>query len=248
MKQRLFVFSLICFVAICKNLAQGIQAPSKVEELYALIREDLDWRETRSDAPIAVLFFDINHDGILEALGSLQEDIASGGCHGNGWYLYRFKNGKWQQSLLPNGNDPSYDPVFARGDDFFSLTEKGQKPKLILVYSAYGRTLNDPTYDWDISHIAWEITMDGGGYLKTIPIPELTTNIFGIFNVDKEYIECDWQPPEIYKKLVPLPLGVPQPLQDDEGKAENKTSRLLLYAGILFLILAVIYFVRRTKQ
>ena len=212
MKTKYLFFALICFGAICISLAEDTR-PADKESICDLLRVKLC--EAQEDCPIDVLFFDLNNDGIPDALVSLRMDTSPGGCHGDIWELYRFENGEWQISPHKAGDD--YDPldyVHARGDDFFSLTEEGQKPKLFLVYSSWGR--NSLAEDTEVTQKGYEITIDNEGYLKAISVPELSTNYFPRYD---EKNDAFWlESTEMEEKLVPVPVVTLDPPQKDEVK------------------------------
>ncbi|MCL1920942.1 MAG: hypothetical protein FWG50_07670 [Kiritimatiellaeota bacterium] len=171
-------FALLCVglnnalvVLLSADEAQPLQDERRVRDLLMEYMKGFSLFENQ---PVDILFFDINHDGILDALVSFRMDKSYGGCHGNDWMLFRFENGEWEQSPFKNMPDGSLDPsgdVWARGDDFYSLTRDGQPPKLVLIYSGSSNV----GYGIHQGHDAHEITIDDEGYLKTIPIPELTT-------------------------------------------------------------------------
>jgi len=277
MKLKFLLPVTLCLLASHTNFAQDVQPPPNVEELYALLKAESKEVTVPPNPPVTILFFDINHDGIPEALAALCLDHSAGGCHGNSWSIYRFENGEWQWVPTRDSEDP-FDinhGIYARGDDFYSLTEEGQKPKLILIYECGGSTNENPPFDYRHSQEAHEITIDDEGYLKNIPIPELTTNIFCKIDWDKEAIEINWSPPEKYSKLIPLPIVTlyspkqGEPLSailgqreayerlaaemakggtkptNEKTGIESKTNHLWLYAGILLGICVAFYLVRR---
>jgi len=219
MKTKLLFFALTYFSAIFIGLAQDAQTPLDEKGICDLLRKELSPLQGFPNAPIDVLFFDINHDGIPDALVSYRFDTDAGGCHGNGWSLFRFENGEWNQSPFKETDDDnwkSYNSVFARGDDFYSLTEDGQKPKLFLVYSYYDRnSLKEGT---EVSQDGYEITIDNEGYLKSIPIPALTTNYFPRY--DEENDAFLMETTEMQDKLVPLSIESFYPQKKNEdGKS-----------------------------
>jgi len=203
MKTKYLFLALICFGASYMNWAQDTQPPPDTKAPYNLLRADLSKRQASSEGPaIDVLFFDINHDGIPEALISARENIYGGGARGNDWILHQFKDGEWQMTP-PYKTDDEYpiaplNCVFARGDDFFSLIRKGENPKLALIYSWESKEDEGIKYSQD----ACEITMDAEGFLKTIPIPELTSEYVVVW----DDIDNDRWPesPKFEYELVPL--------------------------------------------
>ena len=182
--------------------AQDVQTPADTEGIRDLLRKEVSPFDGFPNVPIDILFFDINHDGIPDALVSHRFDTDAGGCHGNDWSLYRFENGEWNQSPFKETNDDNwsnYNSVFARGNDFYTLTEDGQKPKLFLIYFSRCRQLDG---EMEFSQDGHEITIDNEGYLKTIPIPALSTNY-----VPREDEAGYWlETTEMQKKLTPLSI------------------------------------------
>ena len=182
MKLRYLFFTLACVGAGVIILVQDGQQPLDAEGICDLLRADCRKYQasaSSNEPALNVLFFDINRDGTPDALKSFREDTCGGGCHGNGWSYYLFKDGEWQYGPFREDDDPNdeYNDVFARGDDFYSLAVEGEKPKLVLIYTSFGRT--DDGRRACADH-ACEVTIDGDGYLKTIPIPELSgTGLIG---------------------------------------------------------------------
>ena len=173
MRLKCLFFVLAYFGAIAVLLAQNGTPHPDTESLCDILRTGYREHQASSEGPpIDVLFFDINGDGIPEALMSFRVSLRVGGCHGNDWLYHHFKDGKWQTGPLKEENELWYDPnvIFARGDDFFSLAMDGQKPKLVHIYTSYGWTSKGKGH----TDHASEVSIDSDGYLTTIPIPELS--------------------------------------------------------------------------
>ena len=222
-KKSLLVVTL-CLLVIHTRFAQHTQPPPNVEELYEYLRERAELAGAAPDTPMDFLFFDLNHDGIPEALGSARVDQQGGGLHGNDWELYLFENGEWDMRSYKPIDEETFDTsnvVYARGDDFFSLIREGEKPKLVLIYS-HSMNMNG---GWRFNDDAWEITIDNDGYLKAIPIPELTTEVFV---PDDEFVGDTAPPRKTQKldyKLVPLPVVTISPSQKGESPSAVQTLR-----------------------
>ena len=208
---------LVSLAFLCLRTGHALDAQRKVLPPHERAIGDLLWKELDIDpdfpnSPIDVLFFDINHDGVLDALVSYRIDMSGGGLHGNGWDLYRFKNGEWRQGPYKMLEEPIINPstsVYARGDDFFTLMRDGQPPKLVYVYEGSGRNFNEDQSEYlSCFQNACEITIDGEGYLKTIPIPELTVEFDAPYD-EKEgvymYPDLGEEYDALKKQLVPLP-------------------------------------------
>ena len=198
------LFIALTFLGVtCMGSAQGAQSLLDKEGICDLLRKQLNTFERPENIPIDVLFFDINHDGIPDALLSYREEQRGGGSRGNLWALFQFKNGEWERNPLKETDDDnwsSYNSVFARGDDFYSLTMDGQKPKLVLVFSS---SLNEG-YGWLHDNTACEITIDSEGYLKTIPIPELTNESL-VPHEGNELPPFDVLPPHLQSLVTNIP-------------------------------------------
>jgi hypothetical protein len=188
--------------------------------------------EGPDDNPMDVLFFDINRDGILDALVSERWDRSYGGFHGNDWCLYQFKNGEWQQNPLKEINGDNYDrsnEVFAKVDDFYCLTRDGQKPKLVFVFSASRKETDGIMF----YNEACEVTIDSDGYLKTIPIPELSGTVLAPYPEDDDSIgtlDVGDEYKALTKLLVPLSVESFYPQEKNEG--ENAQPVATADAGI----------------
>ncbi|MCL1920798.1 MAG: hypothetical protein FWG50_06925, partial [Kiritimatiellaeota bacterium] len=213
------------FTLLCVGLS--IMLNANTEDICDVLRKELKTFKGSGDNPIDVLFFDINHDGLPDALVSERVDKSAGGCHGNLWYLYRFENGEWQYMFKEDGDPDSYNSVSARVDGFYSLTEEGQKPKLFLVYEFYAR--NYPTADTEVHQNGYEIAIDNEGYLKAIPVPELTTNYFPRYD---EELDAVWMATtEMQDKLVPLaietfdPREAQKPDEKKQAVADDSEGR-----------------------
>ena len=194
-----------CFVLLCLG-ANGMEAQPLPDTrgICDLLKKEY---ETVKDTPIDFLFFDIDHDGVVDALVSWRDHRSGTGGVGNGWALYRFENGEWIQSPFKKMDDGSCDPsndVFGRFDSFHSLTRDGQPPKLICVFKFYSKEFDGMR----IMEYAHEVTIDGEGYLKAIPVPELMMEYDAPYDETKgDYIFPDLGDDyyALKKQLVPLP-------------------------------------------
>ena len=234
MNLKCLFFTLACFGAIAVLLAQNGTSHPDTESLCDVLRAN--FREHQASAegyPIDVLFFDINRDGTPDALMAFREALSGGGCHGNYWSPYRFKDGKWQTVPSSGRNELNNEPniVFARGDDFYSLAVDGQKPKLVLIYTRQGWTDKGKAY----IDTACEITIDSEGYLTTIPIPELSGEYPCGDDGDEAPPDQEPRSPEslaMEKRLTPLSIESFLPQKDirdriaflaDREEAERQT-------------------------
>ena len=220
MNLKYLFFTLSCFSASSAMLAQGTHPPANAESLYDVLRERFyEYEVYWDDPPVDVLFFDIDGDGVPDALATLQIDRHAGGCHGNDWDLYQFKDGERRASPYKMLDEYTVDPssdVFARGDDFYSLAVDGQKPKLVLIYTSYGKT-DEGNGVW---RDAREITIDAKGYIETIPIPELTWHY--VYGSDGHEDPPGQEPPSqerlaMAKRLTPLSIESFLPQKDIRG-------------------------------
>jgi len=107
-------------------------------------------KEFPADPYIKVVLFDIDDDGVLEALVAYEGSFYN--RMGFGWFGYRYKNGKWQRM--------EGDIVDAFLPDFYTLTEEKQKPKLIVV-----------CVNMEVTQV-YHITSDEEGNPKKVPMPE----------------------------------------------------------------------------
>jgi len=218
MKLKPLIFALLCFGGNCINWAQDTQPPN-VEELYDFLLTDLGvLREFPDDPFVLVLFFDIDHDGIPDALATYKgNDYTGTGGGGYLWHFYRFKDGKWQTGPLQEIEDGVFDPniVYSARDGFFSLTREGQKPILVASYPFSGK-IDDRL---ELSLYASEITIDGEGYLRDTPIPELTIDVVAPWDDEKHtYVFPDF-PPEynsLRNQLVPVSVTTLRPREKPE--------------------------------
>jgi len=106
-------------------------------------------KEYPEDPHIMVFLFDVDNDGVPEAFVTYKGDFYNGmGCI---WNVYKYKDGKWRWTQWD---------VQAFTCDFYSLTEEGQKPKLVVV-----------CVNMEERQV-YHITSDKEGNLKKIPMPE----------------------------------------------------------------------------
>jgi len=153
---------------------------SKVDELTPRMKENLAdlAREHsgvlkepfRSDDPyILAFFFEI--DGVQLAFTSSAFDKYS---DLRGWQEYRLVDGKWQSPKVKYSNADMHQVVddncvVGFSDEFYILTEDGQKPKLV-VMNLFNRLDGE---NKTRLRGARRITLDAEGYLKIIPMPDL---------------------------------------------------------------------------
>ena len=217
---KLLSVALLCLGASCVIILTlkrtKVTQPVDTERICDLLRAEL--RTYKRSHPIDVLFFDINNDGIPDALVSEREFQYRNWA--NNWHLHRFKDGEWRLGFFgkDEGQFGDGNCVAACENDFFSLTEEGQKPKLILINSEGWKIFDNPAFDYEYTQDAYEIIIDGEGYLEKIPIPELTRHCFGKYNEDEDVVELNLDLPEISKKLVPLSSETCYPQENDVDK------------------------------
>ena len=157
----------------CRNDESVAVAQPTVENLYDAIK----WL---SDDRIYAVFFQTYPDDIPRALATSHENAV--GKRSFHWYHFYFKDGQWhtgEERLMDiyrddNGEmlgatiDPS-SYVETDRDAFFYLAEEGQEPKFI-VADVYGKFSSGVYVSQETSHII----IDEEGYLKRIPIPQLS--------------------------------------------------------------------------
>jgi len=207
----------LCLLASHTSFAQDTQPPPDVEALRNLLLKRIVYQEYPEYPEIWVVFFDLNHDGIPEALATHKSHDYSGtGGGGYMWFSYQFKNGKWDEipeERTANGRlaDPYNNVDAPLWNGFFSLTREGQKPTLVAQYHFDGKGDEGKTF----RTIAKEVTIDADGYLKVIRNPELSHEIFMTW----DDLENDRWPEREEKKLdyklVPVPVIKIYPQQDE---------------------------------
>ena len=107
-------------------------------------------KEFPEDPFIKLVLFDVDYDGIPEALVTYKGAFYN--RMGFIWMGQKLKDGKWHEM--------GGDIVDAFLPDFYTLTEEGQKPKLIVV-----------CVNMEVTQV-YHITSDEEGNLKKIPMPE----------------------------------------------------------------------------
>jgi len=94
---------------------------------YTGVQRDYPDRPT-----IGVLFFDINGDGVEEAIATYNADMHRDGCL---WEVYALIKDEWIPTKLKTdhfSSDP-YDYIYAHEHEFFTFTEGNKPPQLITV-------------------------------------------------------------------------------------------------------------------
>ena len=128
------------------------------------------------DPYLGVLLFDIDHDGIPEALVTYWVwNTGGSGYRGRTWVGYQFKDGRWKKDVDMQSEDVDMQEVEdhligASCDGFYVLTEKGKKPKLIASSTSVGKDLEGS----HLSRNAYHVTIDAKGYIRAIPFPAFT--------------------------------------------------------------------------
>jgi len=201
----LFLFALLYFIAD-HAVTQDTQSPPDVEGLHDLVLKEYNILWEYPEYPyVRILFFDIDHDGVLEALVTCKcsNYSGSGGAY-HLWEPYQFKNGQWQSfPIKMDGEYPSDDQTYGwvGGEDFSVLPKEGQKSTLVISSTGHGKENGGMRFYQD----AFEVTIDNEGYLRSFPIPELTVNSLGKYNEDEDAYEVYMGDLEMREKLVPLP-------------------------------------------
>jgi len=217
------ILILLCLLTGTALTAQTNALPPDVEGLRDFLLTDLAYQEYPEDPFIWVVFFDIDHDGIPDALATYKgNDYTGTGGGGYLWHFYRFKDGKWQRGPLEETEDSIFDPntVYSASDGFFSLTREGKKPTLIASYPFRGKEFDIDFARYTESQDASEVTIDNEGYLKTIPLPELTWRVVDIYDKNGNIViasKIDPKKLELKKQLVPVPVTVLNPREKPEN-------------------------------
>ena len=186
----------------CRKKEDVTVQPPTIEGLFGAMREEI-MRDQLDHYPLEVyaVFFEANGDGIPRALTTYPLQMGRYSC---AWDAYYYKDGQWQASprRIFNNEEVYWDPncyVEANLDEFYILTEEGQEPKFISIhdgerYVGYNKTKSGLT----MYREAFHITIDSEGYMKKIPIPELS-----LMNIDgKSYSRIKLKSPN--DKLEPV--------------------------------------------
>lgn len=133
----------IIFLLLSSLLAFSNPLNNNEKEAFAeYYRKLADLRkEFPNKLAIKVIFFDLNHDGKIEALATSQ-----GNFYEDGWLwsvFTRSENGEWKPMSGINettGEKTSIASIFARPTEFRQLTTFGQKPSLLLIRSHFDKS------------------------------------------------------------------------------------------------------------
>ena len=165
----LFVLIILAIIGCGKKEYIPIQSPTVEgvhDAMYETIMRDQDGHNY-SPAMLYAVFFELNQDGVPRAFTTYPMRMGKGG---HIWDPYYYKDGRWQ--LGPAWIDDKNDNhVYARENDFYILTEEGEKPKFIVV-ADYGYDGIDNSYI--AQREAYHISIDSKGYLEKIPMPEFS--------------------------------------------------------------------------
>ena len=162
MKRIAFSFVALTLLTSCSTVIK--LTPQMQESLAEQMNKDLYIvEEFPQDPYIGAVFVYIDGVPIAVATCAGQNYFA---YKQSGWDVYRFKNGKWQKV---EGF------IVAQFGDFYVLVEEGQKPKLVVISMEWERVWDKEegyTGEAIVSRVAYQITIDKNGELKTISMPE----------------------------------------------------------------------------
>ena len=188
-------FGALCCVSCTKSRPHVLQPT--LEGLHDAMEKRGMFALFPDDPTLRVIFFTAQDD-IPWALVTSKDHMYRDGCT---WHDYVFKDGQWQRGptkiseitytnpvtgVASGPVDPSNCLIEAGMDEFYIWTEKGQKPKFVVIHDHGWRggifKDDDPTTGIFVdveeyylaTRTAKHITIDPEGYLKTIPIPELS--------------------------------------------------------------------------
>jgi len=237
---------MLC-LSICASCTNTTPKPT-MERLHDAMAKSGMFFDVFPNNPTLYAVFFKTQDGIPRALVTSWEYLSNRGGAGD-WFDYYFKDGQWQENgrkITEENYVDNSNIVWAREDDFYILTEKGKKPKLIVIHMANvgERDIGKKLYNRN----AYEITIDSKGYLKTIPISEFsfTNHVVYAEWVDEEDKDEEAKPfPEIKlkspnDKLEPVQVQTFTPKvppvteyedarQDDEGKSDIREVYIRKY-------------------
>ena len=169
-------------LAGCRKKDGVVVQETTVEGLFGAMRGEVmrmqEGHERYCSLEIYAVFFEANKDGIPRALTTYPLRMDRYCC---AWDAYYYKDGRWQASPIRFlEEEHHFDPgnyVEAGLDEFYILTEEGQEPKFISIhegerYVGYDKTESGLATCREVFHL----TVDVEGYLKKIPIPELSVS------------------------------------------------------------------------
>ena len=218
-----FLFATLCTAAPLTDADKRADEPKNhlptLENLCEFAWHALNIPYEFSEEPyLEVVMFDIDHDGVPEALVTYKIwDCSGSGMNVWDWCGLRFKDGEWHFQF----GDDSFGSSW---DGFHVLTEEGKKPKLIASWNSYGN-------DGDGRHFnrhASRVTIDDEGRFKSLPFPEFEFTSKTYYDDDKEDDEIPalkLKSPNDKLEPVPegtvhhfLPLGKTVVFEHDESK------------------------------
>jgi len=199
-----FLF-LICLGMMCcvSCERQGKLAVPNLDELYTSI-----WKTERGSPkmPTAscarVLFFDLNNDGVLDALVGYCTEAQRGDGKVYRWTAYQYKDGEWQCGKDQGDGGIGFITFDNQFHFFHILTTQGQKPKLIWA----AESLPIENYILVGTLTTQQVVINDDGYLRRHPLPGI---------VENGHYYADWCVEDIYSKgLKPSPYKLePVPIE-----------------------------------
>lgn len=118
---------------------------------------------------VIVLFFDIDFDGIEEAIATDREQF---GETGYSWNIFQLKNGTWSAAKIRKINETMVDPVsgiFARTEEFYSLALIKKPLGLVVIHKDYDKLIPDGM----AKPQGFSILIDQEGFVKTEKLESL---------------------------------------------------------------------------
>ena len=189
---------MMCCVS-CER--QGKEAVPNLDELYTCI-----WKTERGSPkmPTAscaqVLFFDLNNDGVLDALVGYCTEAQRGDGKVYRWTAYQYKDGEWQCGEDQGDGGIGFITFDNQFHFFHILTTQGQKPKLIWA----AESLPIENYILVGTLTTQQVVINDDGYLRRHPLPGI---------VENGHYYADWCVEDIYSKgLKPSPYKL-EPVQ-----------------------------------
>jgi hypothetical protein len=90
--------------------------------------------------------------------------------NGGPWCDFYFKDGQWQMGA--DVNDPMGSDIWAHENEFYTLTEEGQEPKILVIH--VWRRWVSLELEEAMCQEVYHIVADDNGHLKVIHMPEYT--------------------------------------------------------------------------
>ena len=169
MQKGLLCLCVVLIISGCRKKEEETSLPT-AESLYEAARE------ITQDGYMHIVLFKTHKGDVPRALvtghGYMERASAL-------WFDFYYENGQWQ-----GGPIDDIGGIWANDTEFYTLTEKNQDPKFIIIRVRYDFLRFDPETENTADQEAYHVTVDDNGKLKLTPIPEFALTDVKFYQMD----------------------------------------------------------------